>query len=166
MDVRTVTILGILKIIISEQSSTNTTGKKKVKKSVTLNFNKPNLGKDYNEVNLLKDYSATQNSTMASDGQGNNTRNESVNGVITAKIIKVMINNNYFIAGSKELFIDGEKSYIKISGVIRPEDINEDNTISSNYIADAKIMYSTDGEISKATHQNWVSKTINKMWPF
>lgn len=50
-----------------------------------------------------------------------------------------MSNGNYFIEGSRELLINGEKQIIQLSGVIRPYDIGQDNTIDSRYIADAKI---------------------------
>ena len=122
----------ILMVRINEQSSVNSTGKKKVQTKSNVNLQNPTLGKDYNDVELTKDYSIKQNGTSSQDGQGTNTRNESVNAIIATRIIKVMNNNNYFIAGSKELLIDGEKSFIKISGVVRAEDIDTSNTIASN----------------------------------
>jgi len=141
----------ILTVIINETSSSNTTGKKKIAKKTSSNMLNPTIGKDYKDIELRKDYSFTQEGSMSSDGQGSSNRSESLNATINVRIIKILNNNNYFITGSKELFIDGEHSYIKLSGLIRAEDINSNNTITSNLIADAKIMYSTDGEISKAT---------------
>ena len=156
----------ILMVRIAEQASISSTGNKKIQSKSDVNLANPTLGKDYDSVELSKDYSIKQNGTSSQDGQGSSSRNESISATIATRIVKVLENNNYFIAGSKELLIDGEKSYIKISGVVRAEDIDTSNTIASNMIADAKIMYSTEGEITNATHEGWGNKIVNSVWPF
>ncbi|EAL4066337.1 flagellar basal body L-ring protein, partial [Campylobacter jejuni] len=55
---------------------------------------------------------------------------------------------------------------IQLSGVIRPYDIGQDNTIDSKYIADAKILYKTEGEVDRSTRKPWGSKVIEAIWPF
>jgi len=99
-------------------------------------------------------------------GSGNNSRNESFTTTISARIIKILSNGNYFIEGNRELLVNGEKQIIQISGVIRPYDIDSTNTIDSKYIADAKIMYKTEGEIDRATTKPWGSKFVESVWPF
>jgi flagellar L-ring protein precursor FlgH len=99
-------------------------------------------------------------------GTGSNSRNESFTTTISARIIKVMNNGNYFIEGSRELLLNGEKQLIQISGVIRPYDISQSNQIDSKYIADAKIHYSTQGDIHKAAQKPWGSKLMESVWPF
>ena len=98
-------------------------------------------------------------------GSGKNTRNESFTTTISARIIKILKNGNYFIEGNRELLVNGEKQIIQISGVIRPYDIDQKNTIDSKYIADAKILYKTEGEIDRATKKPWGSKYIESIWP-
>jgi len=97
---------------------------------------------------------------------GSSTRNEQFTTTISARIIKVMANGNYFIYGSRELLIEGEKQIIQISGVIRPCDIDQNNQINSKYISDAKILYATEGEIQKATQRGWANQIIESVWPF
>ena len=99
-------------------------------------------------------------------GSGKNTRNESFTTTISARIIKILKNGNYFIEGNRELLVNGEKQIIQISGVIRPYDIDQTNTIDSKYIADAKILYKTEGEIDRATEKPWGSKFVESIWPF
>jgi len=105
-------------------------------------------------------------STNSYTGSGNNSRNESFTTTISARIIKILNNGNYFIEGNRELLVNGEKQLIQISGVIRPYDIDSTNTIDSKFIADAKIMYKTEGEIDRATTKPWGSKFVESVWPF
>lgn len=105
-------------------------------------------------------------STNTYTGSGNNSRKESFTTTISARIIKILNNGNYFIEGNRELLVNGEKQLIQISGVIRPYDIDSTNTIDSKFIADAKIMYKTEGEIDRATGKPWGSKFVESIWPF
>lgn len=106
------------------------------------------------------------NSENEYSGSGTSSRNESFSTTISARIIKVLRNGNYFIEGSRELLINGEKQIIQVSGVIRPYDIDQTNTINSKYIADAKIMYKTEGDIGKSMTKPWGSKVVESIWPF
>ncbi len=105
-------------------------------------------------------------STNTYTGSGKSTRTESFTTTISARIIKILKNGNYFIEGNRELLVNGEKQIIQISGVIRPYDIDQKNTIDSKYIADAKILYKTEGDIDRATEKPWGSKYIESIWPF
>ena len=105
-------------------------------------------------------------STNSYTGSGKNSRNESFTTTISARIIKILKNGNYFIEGNRELLVNGEKQIVQISGVIRPYDIDQKNTINSKYIADAKILYKTEGEIDRATKKPWGSKFVESVWPF
>ena len=105
-------------------------------------------------------------STNSYTGSGTNSRNESFTTTISARIIKILSNGNYFIEGNRELLVNGEKQIVQISGVIRPYDIGPTNTIDSKYVADAKIMYKTEGEINRATTKPWGSKFLESVWPF
>jgi len=64
------------------------------------------------------------------------------------------------------MLINGEKQIIEISGVIRPYDIDQTNTINSKYIADAKILYKTEGPMDINNKKGWGTKLIESIWPF
>jgi flagellar L-ring protein precursor FlgH len=116
---------------------------------------KPGLS-DLTDVNIARNY----------QGQGTNTREDKFTTTVTARIIKVLKNGNYFISGSREVMLNGEKNIIRLTGVIRPSDIDSTNTIDSKYIADAKIEYKTEGEIERNTNKNWLAKFIDAISPF
>ncbi|MBN2965376.1 flagellar basal body L-ring protein FlgH, partial [Sulfurospirillum sp. T05] len=119
-----------------------------------------------NTLNKYTNIGFESGSSNNFSGSGSNSRNERFTTTISARIIKVMNNGNYFIEGSRELLLNGEKQIVQISGVIRPYDISQYNQIDSKFIADAKIMYTTQGDIGRASVQPWGSKLIQSVWPF
>ncbi len=118
------------------------------------------------KLNKYTDISFKTNSNSNFSGSGTQSRNEKFNTTISARIVKVLENGNYFIAGSRELLINGNKQIVKITGVIRPYDIDQFNTINSKYIADAKILYETEGDIHRSVNEPWGTKIVKSIWPF
>jgi len=108
----------------------------------------------------------SMNSDRSFNGSGVQNRQEKFQTTITARIVKVLKNGNYYIYGTREIYIDGQKQIIQIAGVIRPQDIGPDNTIDSKYISDAKIRYSTQGSIKEYTTPNWFERIWSKIAPW
>jgi len=108
----------------------------------------------------------SMNSNRSFQGSGTQQRNESFETTISARIVKVLKNGNYYIMGTREIYVDGQKQIIEISGVIRPQDIAADNTIDSKYISDAKIAYKTEGDIKRYTDQGWFAKFWSAITPW
>ena len=100
------------------------------------------------------------------DGSGEISRSSKVTATITARVVKVLPNKNLFIRGNREVTINNEQQLLVIQGIIRPEDISPENTISSASIAEAKIIYTGKGIVSDKQSPGWLSKAIDKIWPF
>ena len=163
----------IVTVVITEQVKASSTGKAQTSESTTTPMSGVSmLVGAVNHVTGMAGLSVGANklsdSTVARSyqGQGTNTREDTFSTTITARIIKVLANGDYFIAGSREALIDGEKNIIRICGVIRPSDIDSTNTIDSKYIADAKIEFKTEGEIQRATDKNWFAKFLDAISPY
>ena len=62
------------------------------------------------------------------------------------------------VRGEKWLKLNQGDEYIQISGMVRPEDIAADNTISSEKLADARISYSGTGQVSDTNTMGWLSR--------
>ncbi|HUV49825.1 MAG TPA: flagellar basal body L-ring protein FlgH [Anaerolineae bacterium] len=99
-------------------------------------------------------------------GKGATTRDGTLEAKITAKVVEVLFNGNLAIEGKRRLAINAEDQYIIISGIIRPEDITSDNVISSQYIADAKIVYTGNGVINDKMRPGWLTRIVDWAWPF
>lgn len=117
-------------------------------------------------LNRGTDIGFTSNSSSSFDGSGTAGHNNTFSTTVSARVVKILTNGNYFITGRREILVDGEKQIIQLSGVIRPFDINQDNQINSAQMSDAKIMYKTEGDIKRATEQGWGTKLVEALWPF
>jgi len=115
---------------------------------------------------MLPNMSFDVNSNSSYTGNGSSTKDASFSTTISARIVKVLENGNYFISGKREILVDDQKQIIQISGVIRPFDIDQNNQIDSNQMSDAKILYKTQGDVNRATEQGWGTKIVQAIWPF
>lgn len=98
------------------------------------------------------------------DGRGKTSRSGNVKAKVSARIVSVYDNGNLLIEGNKEVEINGETELIRVSGIIRPEDVNFDNTIYSYKVADARIQYSGKGDSHNAARPGYITRFIN--WIF
>ncbi|WP_252178600.1 flagellar basal body L-ring protein FlgH [Endozoicomonas sp. 4G] len=100
-------------------------------------------------------------------GNTSASRGNSLKGNIAVKVVEVFSNGTLRVEGEKWLTINSGKELIKISGLVRPEDIKTDNKVSSERLAEAKIDYVALGINSDAHEPGWVSKILNSPWfPF
>jgi flagellar L-ring protein FlgH len=172
-DLKAMHINDVVTVTISETTIQSSTGKKTLSKqsSDSLGAGVTTaggglVGNVSRQVNNLANIGFTSGSNNSFTGSGTNTRNESFTTTISARIIKILTNGNYFIEGSRELLINGDKQIIQVSGVIRPYDIDQYNNIDSKYIAEAKILYKTEGDIDQTNTKPWGSKFMETIWPF
>lgn len=100
------------------------------------------------------------------DGQGDIKRTESVTVNVAATVVKVLPNKNLEIAGSQEIRLNNELRQLEIRGIVRPEDILSDNTITSDKIAEARIAYGGRGVSSDLQRPAWGQDLLNRFAPF
>lgn len=173
-DLKAMHVNDVVTVTITEKTAQSSSGKKSLTKDnsdslgagITTAGGGGIAGNVARQLNKVGNIGFTAGSNDAFTGTGTNKRDETFNTSISARIIKILSNGNYFIEGSKELLINGEKQIIQISGVIRPYDIDKTNTIDSKFIADAKILYKTEGDIDQTTTKPWGSKFMESVWPF
>ncbi|MFB3926682.1 MAG: flagellar basal body L-ring protein FlgH [Syntrophales bacterium] len=99
-------------------------------------------------------------------GEGKTRRDSSLTANMTARVKSVLDNGNLVIEGRRQLSVNAEDQFIVITGVIRPEDITTDNTISSQYIADARIVYGGIGVVNDKMRHGWLARILDWVWPF
>ena len=100
------------------------------------------------------------------DGEGSTQRSGRLNASLSAKITEVLPNGNFFIEGTREVVVNREKQIITLTGIIRPEDIQPDNSILSTFISEAKIKYSGKGLINENQSPGWLFRVVSWLWPF
>lgn len=175
-DRRAMQLNDLVTVIINQTAQATSTANKNLNETSNATLTGPgitfggpsqSIGNLANKLNNITSFGITTGqNTSTFQGAGSQNRQEAFTTTIAARIIKVLQNGNYFIEGSREILINGEKQIIHLSGVVRPNDIARDNTIESRFIADAKIMYDTQGELKRNTEKGWGTKLIESVWPF
>ncbi len=99
-------------------------------------------------------------------GSGDTSRSSTLSASISARVLKVFDNGNLLIEGKRQLTVNAEDQYIIITGIVRPDDITGDNTVASQYIADARIMYTGDGVVNDKMRPGWLTRVVDWAWPF
>lgn len=94
-------------------------------------------------------------------GDGSSSQSNSLNGEIAAFVVEKFTNGNLRIEGTKKLLINQGEEMIKISGIVRPEDINSSNTVVSTKVANADIQYFGDGSVGNSNKMGWISTFFN-----
>lgn len=101
------------------------------------------------------------------EGQTGSDQQNRLQGSITVTVSEVLPNGLLVVKGEKWLTLSRGEEFLRISGLIRTEDINPDNTVLSTKVADARITYSGTGELADAEKMGWGSKILNSpWWPF
>ena len=99
-------------------------------------------------------------------GEGSIEREEEVKVQLAALITQILPNGNMVINGRQEVLVNFEKRILQIDGVIRPEDITIDNTISYEKIAEARIVYGGEGHITDVQQPRYGQQLYDIVFPF
>ena len=81
-------------------------------------------------------------------------------------VVDVLPNGNLVIEGTRRREVSKEVRWMRVTGVVRPIDIEIPNTINSKSIANFNIVYEGGGVESRFTNQGWAGRITNKIWPF
>jgi flagellar L-ring protein precursor FlgH len=101
------------------------------------------------------------------EGQGDAAQGNKLTGEVTVTVVQVLTNGNLAIRGEKRLGINQGNEYIRIAGIVRPEDIDPLNIVLSTKVSDATFQYVGEGQIADATVMGWLSRFfISALWPF
>jgi len=102
----------------------------------------------------------------AFDGKASSDQSNSLRGSISVTVSEVLPNGVLRIQGEKWLRLNQGDEYVRVTGLVRPQDIGTDNTIASSKIADARIAYGGTGEFDDVNRQGWLSRFFSSEWWF
>lgn len=98
------------------------------------------------------------------DGAGSSSQSNSLVGDITVTVTERLPNGNLRIQGEKWVTLNQGREFIRLSGVIRPYDIEPDNSLLSSRIADAQITYSSKGVLAAANRMGLISRFFHSIF--
>lgn len=156
----------IITVIFDEEYQSSKSAETVADKSSTNNMSVPSLmGTVPGWKNLTLDSNTTNDRQFSGTGEAD--RSNSLSGQISVTVADILPNGILKIRGEKWLTLSEGDEYIRISGLIRPQDITPDNTVPSSKVADARISFGGRGSLNNSTKQGWGDKILmSPLWPF
>ncbi len=108
--------------------------------------------------------SASMENSRSFDGSGDSQLSNKLQGNVTVTVARRLANGNLVVRGQKWTEINQGREYVRIQGVIRPIDIQPDNSIASYKVADATIAYGQRGALNDANRPGLLSRFFNSIW--
>ncbi|MEO8685480.1 MAG: flagellar basal body L-ring protein FlgH [Devosia sp.] len=99
-------------------------------------------------------------------GNGSVNRSESLQTSVAAVITQVLPNGNLVIEGHQEVRVNFEVRDLVVAGIVRPSDIQANNTIPSSKIAEARIAYGGRGQITDVQQPRYGQQVLDAILPF
>jgi flagellar L-ring protein precursor FlgH len=99
-------------------------------------------------------------------GQGKTERQSSFTSYLTARVIQVLPNQNLMIQGQRQMRINNETEVVMLTGIVRPQDIDRNNTVPSTKVAEARVTISGVGVVSDKQRVGWFQRIFDHVWPF
>jgi flagellar L-ring protein FlgH len=108
----------------------------------------------------------TADSSASSDGKGTVNRSEALQTNVAGVVTQVLPNGNLVVEGKQEVRVNFEIRELIVAGIVRPEDIESDNTIDSTKIAQARIAYGGRGQITDVQQPRYGQQVLDVLLPF
>lgn len=101
------------------------------------------------------------------NGQGTSAMNSSMNGKISVTVADVLANRNLVVRGEKMMQLNQSDEYVRFIGIVRPQDIQQDNTIQSTRVANVHMAYGGQGSLSSANKMGPLGRFFqSQAWPY
>jgi len=157
----------ILTVVLDEDIKAKKKADLDASKKSSISVTAPNIMGMDPSVLFGKDLSATLASDHDFEGEGEANQSNSLTGNISVTVVDVLPNGNLKVRGEKRVTLNDGSEYIRLSGIVRPIDIDASNTIASTQVADATIMYTGDGAVADSNKMGWFARFfLSPIFPF
>ena len=163
----------IITITLEESLNASNSGSETLSKSDAYAFDLPEalfgpsslLGKLFFNGGI-KENNLAGGTTQSFTGSGTAAQANTLTGTMSVTVVRVYPNGNMEVKGERKLSYNSGTEYIRLSGVIRPEDISSSNTVSSTKVADAQLSYTGTGDMNDSVTRGWLGRYFAYISPF
>jgi len=167
----------IITIVLNENTNASKTATTEIDKNNSNSITNPTIlgtTPQFNAPGILPLATNSDNNLAFSlesenqfEGDANSSQSNNLTGNIAVTIAEVLPNGNLVVRGEKVLTLNQGHEYIRVSGIVRPADVNSNNTVLSTQIADAVISYNGTGPVAESNVMPWLAKFfISALFPF
>ncbi len=117
-------------------------------------------------LDFIKPTDLNMGGNQSFKGSGTASQSNQLSGEITVVVVAVNPNGTMAVRGEKRVTLNRGDEFIRLSGIVRAVDISADNRLLSSRVGDARITYSGDGELARASKQGWLSRFFSAVSPF
>lgn len=104
--------------------------------------------------------------TGSNEGKGEAKSSSAFTGSITVTVVEVLANGNLVVSGEKQVRVNGEHEFIRLSGVVNPRDIRPGNMLSSTKLGDARVELQNQGNNHAFAQPGWLGRFFMSILPF
>jgi flagellar L-ring protein precursor FlgH len=156
-DVRARKVGDLITVYVVQQSASSTTAKHATNKGVDVNAP---VGTGW--FSGFTGFGVK--GSASSSGGGSNTASTTVTDRLTVSVAEILPNGNLKLTGERTIQLEKDTMQLKLTGIVRPEDISPDNTISSTLVAEQRIEMLGIGPIAQKAHPGLISRILSWIW--
>jgi flagellar L-ring protein precursor FlgH len=166
-DTRAHRVGDIVSVVLVEATDASKSANTALDKASGLDMPSPTLLGQPVTINGRYDLGVDVATSGSFEGEASSNQRNSLQGSIAVQVARVLPNGNLYVQGEKWIRINQGDEYIRLRGIIRPEDLGPDNTIASTRIADARISYAGKGAGNESNTPGWLTRFfLSPLMPF
>lgn len=170
IDVRARRVGDMLTVTVNENTDATNNEQRKLQKDTAtsgkFNFAGKASGANGSGGAAAASASVDQSADRSFQGSAQYQSNRQLLDEMQVTVVDILPNGNLVVEGFRRRVVSNETRLLRVSGIVRPNDIDIANTVNSSLIANFNIVYEGGGVESRFTNQGWLGRTVNKVWPF
>jgi flagellar L-ring protein precursor FlgH len=160
-DLRARRVGDVLTVVLRESTSASKRSSSSTKKDTSISLPGPTIAGRPVTANGTPILEMGVEGSREFDGEGTASQSNQLVGNITVTVVERLANGNLVVQGQKWLRLNHGDEFVQITGIVRPYDVREDNTVTSDRVADARISYGGRGVLANASKPGWLDRFFN-----
>lgn len=157
----------LLTIVLVESTSATTKANTAVTKKSGVDMAAPTLAGQQVTLNGKSLLSASVEGGRDFAGNGNSAQSNQLQGQLTVRVVQDLGNGNLLVRGDKQLRLNQGDELVQVQGIVRRADIGADNRVTSDRVADARIVYGGRGTLARSNAMGWLGRFFNSaLFPY